>query len=805
MNHFLHDLRYGVRALAKAPGFAASAIVTLALGIGATTAMFTVVDGVLLKPLGYRDADRIVALSTLFTNRGRAIPRLTGGDYVDIRAQREAFGAIATYYGGEMGVQVAGRAEFVGTMLTGTEFMNVFGVAPLHGRLFNADDAQQSAIVSLSFASRNFGGGERALGHSLSLEDRAYTIVGVVPPSFQFPARTEVWVAASRDPDILERTAYNYRTVAKLHDGVSVDAANAMLAALGAQLGAAYPTSNANKSFTASPLREQLVAPVRTTLLVLMGAVGLVLLIACANVANLTLARAAARSREIAVRAALGGTRRQIVRQLLAESLVLAFAAGVLGVVIASLSTDLLLLRGSDAVPLPRLSDVTVDWRVLLFAIGLCFASSVGFGLAPAFQASRVNLSDALKQAGSRGVMGGQSGSLRSALVVAQIASSFVLVIGAGLLFRSFLALASVQLGFRTDAMLVMYAHAPARTEADYVRVMQFEGELFERIRGLPGVESVAGAMGLPTGQYGSNGGYVLEGQGTMQHHAQELPQADFSLSSPGYFATMGIPLVRGRDFTDRDRAGSPPVAIVSEALARQSFPNQDPIGRRVQCGLDTESMTWMTIVGVVGNVRQDSPASALSPALYMPLAQHPYRANEVQVAVRTRIDPASMIAPVQQIVREMNPDVAMKFTTMDAMVGDAVAAPRFRTTLAISFATLALALAIMGVYAVMSYVTAQRASEFAIRAALGASAGAILRLVLRSAARLAAIGVAAGAALAVAASRVLATMLFGLKSTDALTYALVFAIVVPTVLLAAVLPAVRAARIDPLAALRND
>src|SRR5262245_23369796 len=805
MSYFLHELRSGARTLAKSPGFAAMAIATLALGIGATTAMFTVVDGVLLKPLRYRDADRIVVLSTMFTDRGRSIPRLTGGDYVDIRADRGAFAAIATYYGGEMGVQVAGRAEFVGTMLTGTEFMHVFGVSPVYGRLFDADDAQRAAIVSLPFATRNFGGGERALGQSLSLEDRVYTIVGVAPSAFQFPARTEVWVASAHDPEVLERTAYNYRTVAKLGDGVSVEAVNARLATLAAQLAAAYPNSNANKSFTASPLRDQLVAPVRTTLLVLMGAVGLVLLIACANVANLMLARATARSREMAVRAALGGTRWQIVRQLLAESLVLAFAAGVLGIVIASVSTDLLLLRGSHAVPLPRLADVAIDWRVLIFAIGLCVASSVGFGLAPAFQASRVDLSDALKQGGARGVLGGPSGSLRSALVVAQIASSFVLVIGAGLLFRSFLALASVQLGFRTDALLVMYAHAPARSEADYARVVQFERELFDRIRGLPGVESVAGAMGLPTGQYGSNGGYVLEGQGTMQNHPRDLPQADFSLSSPGYFPTMGIPLVRGRDFTDSDRAGSMPVAIVSEALARQSLPNQDPIGRRLQCGLDAEGMQWMTIVGVVGNVRQDSPTSAMSPALYMPLAQHPYRANEVQVAIRTAVDSLSLTGAVQQIVREMNPDVATKFTTLDAMVSDSVAAPRFRMTLATTFASLALLLAIMGVYAVMSYVTAQRTSEFAIRSALGASAGAILRLVLHDAARLAAVGVVAGATLAVAASRVLATLLFGLTGTDALTYATVFAIVLPLVLLAAVLPALRAAAVDPITALRGD
>jgi len=805
MSNFLQDLRYGQRTLVKSPGFATIAILTLALGIGATTAMFTVVDGVLLKPLRYRDADRIVALSTLFTNRGRAIPRLTGGDYIDIRADRDTFESIASYYGGEVGVQVANRAEFVGAMLTSTEFMTVFGGAPLYGRLFNADDAQRSAIVSLPFATRNFGSGESAIGQPLHLEDRSYTIVGVVPASFQFPERTEVWVASARNPEILERTAYNYKAVAKLREGVRIEAANARLATLGAQLAAAYPNSNKNKSFTARPLREQLVAPVRTTLVVLMGAVGLVLLIACANVANLTLARATARSRAMAVRAALGATRWQIVRQLLGESLVLALAAGVLGVVIASICTDALLLRGSDGVPLPRLTDVTIDWRVLLFAIDLCFVSSVGFGLAPAFQASRINLSDALKQAGTRGVLGGQSGSLRSVLVVAQIASSFVLVIGAGLLFRSFLTLVSVQLGFRTDAMLVMYAHAPARTLDDYVRVTQFENELFQRIRQMPGVVSVAGAMGLPTGQYGSNGGYVLDGQGTMQHHPQELPQADFSLSSPGYFSTMGIPLVRGRDFADADRHGSNPVVIISEALARQSFPNEDPIGHRLQCGLDPESMKWMTIVGVVGNVRQDSPASEASAAMYMPLAQHPYRANEVQVAIRTQVDPRLLIAPVKQIVREMNPEVATKFTTMDSMVSDSVAAPRFRTTLAISFAALALLLAIMGVYAVMSYVTVQRTGEFAIRAALGASPGAILRLVLRGAARLAAIGVVAGAALAVAVSRVLANMLFGLKSTDTLTYALVFAVVLPAVLLAALLPALRASRVDPLAALRDE
>ncbi|HVQ16941.1 MAG TPA: ABC transporter permease [Vicinamibacterales bacterium] len=804
MNTLVHELRQALRTLLKAPGFATTAILILALGIGATTAMFTVVDGVLLKPLGYREADRIVALSTVFTDRGRQIPRLTGGDFIDIRTARDTFEAIADYQGGEMGVQVSGGAEFVGTQLTGTEFMQAFGVLPLHGRFFTPDDAQRSAIVSPAFARRHFANAEAAIGETIRLEGRIYTIVGVAPEAFQFPQGTQVWLAAAADPEVLERTAYNYRAVARLRADVAIESANARLATVGARLATAYPRSNANKSFAAIPLQQQLVGPVRITLLVLMGAVSLVLLIACANVANLLLARAAVRSREIAVRAALGASRWRIVRQLLAESLVLALVAGALGVAIASLSTSALLSSASQNVPLPRLADVAVDWRVLLFSISLCVITSVGFGLAPAFQTSAIEARDALRKAG-RGGRGGPSASLRNTLVVTQIALSFVLLIGAGLLSRSFLSLTSVQMGFRTDSTLVMYAHIPAGTADEFSRVRLIQDALFQRIGQLPGVSSVAGAMGMPTGQYGSYGGYVIEGQGTMEEHAGALPSANFSLSSPGYFSTMGIPLVRGRDFIDRDLAGTTPVVIISEALAQRSFPNQDPIGRRLQCGLDRESMSWMTVVGVVGNVRQDTPASEMLAALYMPLAQHPYRGNEIQVAIHTAVNPETLTETVKQLVRDTNPEIATKFTTMNVMVSDSVSAPRLRTTLAVSFAALALLLTIIGVYAVVSYLTVQRRSEFAIRTAMGASSGAVVRMVVGGAARLAAIGLAAGAILALAVTRTLTTMLFELESTDATTYLIAFAIVLPVVLLAALLPAVRAARQDPIAALRND
>lgn len=806
MTSFLQDLRYGLRTLSKSRGFSIVAICTIALGIGATTAMFTVLDGVVLKPLQYADADRIVALNTKFTDRGRSIPRITGGDYVDLRQQREIFSAIATYAGGEMGVQVAGRAEFVGTMLTSTGFMNVFGATPLAGRIFNADDAERSAIVSAAFATRNFGSVAAAVGKSFRMEDHTYSIVGVVPATFRYPERTEVWLAAARDPQNVDRTAYNYRAVAKLRDGVSLDVANARLATFGDQLAQAYPDSNKNKSFAVRALQEQLVAPVRSTLLILMGAVGLVLLIACANVANLMLARSTERSREMAVRAALGASRGAIVRQSLAESLLLAVTGGALGVLLAIWTTRLVVFELGQRLALPRLGDIIVDARVLLFAIALCFIASVGFGLAPALQASRVNLSDALKHAGTRGVQGGQPARLRNVLVVAQIALSFVLVISAGLLFRSFLSLLSVDLGFRTESTLVMYAHAPAKTAGDYTRVVQFEEELFDRIRQLPGVTSVAGAMGLPTGDYGSNGGYVVEGQGSMtENRPAKLPQANFSLSGPAYFSTMGIPLLRGRDFTAADRDGSEPVVIISQALAKQSFPDRDPIGQRIQCGLDEATMRWMRIVGVVGDVRQDSPASDAAAAMYMPLAQHPFRANEVQVAIRTQLDPLSLVKPVQDVVRSMNPDVATKFTTMDTMVHESVAAPRFRTALAMTFAILALVLAAMGVYAVMSYVTVQRTGEFAVRAALGASPSAILKLVLAGAGKLALTGVAMGLLLTLISSRVLESLLFGLKSSDGLTYVVVCAVVVPAVLLAAFLPALRASRVDPLEALREQ
>jgi putative ABC transport system permease protein len=797
----LYELRYALRALKHNPSFTAIAVLTLALGIGANTAMFSVVNGVLLRPLGYPNASRIVQLKTSFTREGRSIPRVTGPDLIDIRTGTSTLEGASFYYGGELGVQMADHAEFVGTYLVAPNYFGVFGVEPVFGRTFEQRDARQSAVVSLPFAQRNFGSGVSALGQTIHMEGQAYQIVGVMPATFHFPQDANVWLAQTDSPEGMwsERSAYNYDSVALLRPGASLDAANAQLQTIGARLATAYPDSNKDKSFLVVPLQEQLVGSVRTTLYFLMGAVSLVLLIACANVANLLLARATARQREMAVRAALGATRTAIVRQLLMESGLLALAGGTLGLLLAFLGTRVLAQATAEQVGLPRLTEIQINWSVFGFAIAVSLASSLLFGLSPAWQAAKVNLSDELKQAG-RG-LAGSSNRLRNALVVAQVALSFALAIGAGMLFRSFLALNTVGLGYRTQGMLVMYAHDPARTLEDHLQAGRTLQNSVEQMKQVPGVTAAAAAMGVPTGQYGSNGGYVIDGQEFM--HATHMPQADFSLASPGYFATMDIPLQRGRDFTTSDTYEHPFVAIISESLARQSFPGKDPIGHSIECGLDKPK--WMTIVGVVADVRQDSPASLPGPTIYMPLQQHPYYANEVELVMRSAISPTALIDPVRGKMRSLNPEIATRFTTMEAMVADSIATPRLQMVLAGLFAGLALLLAMAGMYGVMSYVTTQRIPEFGVRMALGASPYKVVILVLSRAAQMVLLGVGIGLVLAFSATRVMNSMLYGLKATDAATYAGVLLAVTPIVVLAAAIPAWRAARVDPAIALRAE
>jgi len=799
------DFLFALRALRRSPGFTAVAILTLALGIGANTAMFTVMDGVLLKPLRYPDAGRIVAVNTHWKDSGKESPRTTGGDLMALREGMHSFEAFSYYHGGELGVQLPEKAEFVGAYQVDPEFFHVFSIPPLAGRLFNVEDAGRSAAVSAAFAKRNFGSAEKAIGETLHIEGEAFQIVAIMPTWFSFPRKAEVWAAVSFAPSNQNHGGYNYYSVAKLQPGVSAATANADLATVASQLEAAFPRDNRRKTFVVSPLQQQLAASVRPTLLMLMGAVALVLLIACANVANLMLARAAERSRELAVRAALGAAQSRLFALLLTESLVLAGTAAMLGLFLAFWGTQLILMASARFLPPARLSDIHMDWRVLVFAALAALVTTLVFGVAPAWQTSRANVHDALKQGGTRGLLGGGSSGVRNVLVVAQIALSLVLAFGAGLLFRTFLALNTVDLGYRTQGILVTYAHAPARTMPELIHAGQMFDDLFVRLRALPDVTSASGAVGLPAGQYDSNGSFAIEGRQDFDADDwRKLPNAGFRLASPNYFRTMGIPLLRGRDFTDADVYDQPFVVIISQELARQNFHDEDPIGHRIMCGLD-KSLEWMTIVGVVGDVRQHSPSSAPAPELYMPLRQHPGNGNEIEVVTRTSGDPAALVPTVQNTIRSIEPDVAIKFATMTDLVSDSVSAPRFRTVLAIIFAGLALLLALSGTYAVTSWVTTRRIPEFGLRAALGATPGNILGLVLGGAVRLAIAGALIGLATSLAFSRVLSTMLFGMKATDPSTYAVVLTAVLPVIVLAAVVPAAKAARVDPMIALRDE
>jgi putative ABC transport system permease protein len=799
----VQDIRFGLRVLRKNPGFTAVAVLTLALGIGATTAMFTVVDGALLKSLRYPEADRVVSIDTGWRDSTHEISRTSGGDVEDLRGAVGPFAAFSYYDGGAMGVQVNHGADFGGVYQVDPAFFQVFQVRPDFGRTFISEDAGRSAVVSAGFAARNFGSESAALGQTIAIESTAYEVVGVLPPTFQFPSQAAVWAAVSPIPQNLERTAYNYHSVARLKAGVTPEVADASLSALARRLSTAFPDSNRDKFFVVQPLQRLLSAPLRTSLVLLMAGVGLLLLIACTNVANLMLARVSARVRELAVRAAVGAGRWRIRRQLLSEGLLIGFGGCLLGIVLARAGTEGMLAIGARFIPPPLLADVRFDWRVLAFAMAASFLTSILFGTAPAWVAGRIDLQGAIKSGTSGGLSGDGTLPLRSFLVVAQVALSLTLAIASGLFVRTVLALRTSPLGYRTEGILVAYASAPAGTLAEALADNRSLDDLLRRLRKVPGVFSVAAAMGLPAGEYGSNGSFAIEGKQSFSGDMRRLPYAVFSLASPDYFATMGIPLLRGRGFNDGDLYDRPAVAVVSDSLTRQNFPNEDPIGHRIMCGLD--SPKWMTIVGVVGDVRQVSPAAQPGADLYMPLQQHPFMATDAEVVMRAVGNPRSLIPDVEKIIRTSDPSIALRFTTMGELVDDSIGAQRFRTAIASSFAALALLVAISGMYAVMSCVTAQRTAEFGVRAALGALPSNIVRMVMWIAARLAATGVLVGVLLSLATGKLLSSVLFGVKTTDPVTYLVVTVLVFAAIVLAAALPAWRASRIDPMAALRYE
>jgi predicted permease len=794
------DLRHGARVFERSPGFTAIAVLTLALGIGANTAIFSVVKAVLLQPPAYTEPDRIVAVQTLFTKTNRA-GSVSGGDYPDLVAEPSPFTAASRYAGGEVPVETGGQAEFVAAYGTDAGFADVFQLKPVAGRLITPDEFKTKATVAMvseGFAVRHFGDVNRAVGEVLHMEDSAISIVGVLPGGFHFPLKAELWFPMRFEN--MNRTAHNYRVIALLEPGTTTAAARAHLSAVGARLQQAFPATHTNKSFTATALIDFFVERSRMTLWLLMGSVALVLMVACANVANLLLARATARSREMALRAALGAGRRRLVRQLLVESALLGLAGGGLGLLLAFAGVDALLRLAPPN--LPRLEEIHVDMVALIFNLVISLGAAALFGLWPALRAARVDLHDALKQGGTRGVLGGGRGEwVRGALVSAEVGLALVLTLGAGLLFRSLLVLNAVDLGYQTAGRFVLTASIPARTEAQHLQAGATFERIFAALRELPGVSDAAGVMGLPTGPYGSNGLFAVEGMHEYStRDFDKLSQAGFRLTSPGYFAAMGVPLIAGRDFNERDLFDAEPVAIVSAALVRQVFQGQSPLGRRIKCGLDRD--VWMRVVGVVGDMRNDNPATPPGPELYMAYRQHPFYANDLHIVMRAQGD---VSAAARRAIAQINPGIPVKISTLEKFYSDAVALPRFRTLLLIVFAAVAAALATAGVYGVMSYAAAMRRSEMGVRIALGATGGDVVSMLVRSGARLAAIGLACGLAIAFSAGRLIDSMLYGIRPQDPLTVSAAVLLLGGAALLAALIPALRASRVDPALVLREE
>ena len=805
MERFLQDIRYAVRSLLRQLGFAATAILTLALGIGATTAIFSAIDAIVLRPLPFPRADRIVAVGNYWTKTGQQSTSVSAPDFHDWEAQNRSFSAMAYYVGGEISVTVNGHADYAAVYRVTPAFFDVLGARTEAGRLLSKEEQQpggpSAVVITDAFWRTHFNRDPAAVGATVKFNDTLFTIAGVLDRGIRFPARADIYLPGWRWPETTSRSAHNYAVVARLADGVTLDQARGDMTAVAERLAAAYPNTNATKLTFVIPLQEQMIGTTKDTLYLLFGAVGLVLLIACANVANLLLARSTVREREMVVRAAVGASRGRLVRQLLTESAVLGITAGMLGAWIARLG--MLALVSIAPQDLPRLEEVHVDTTALAFAIAVALLASVLFGLAPAVQLSQVQLVDGLRQGGKGSSIGARGGLARSMFVVAEIALAVLLVSGAGLLARSLSALMAVNLGFAPDRILVLQTNVPVSESQDASRATDFYRGLLGELRAVPGVTAIAGVRGLPTAPR-SNGGYWIEGGPGPDQTGVRSKQAVFTVVTPEYFRTMAIPIKVGRDFTDRDRHDAPFVAIVNEALAKQAFPGENPIGKRIQCGLD--SPNFMAIVGVVGDVRTKGPALAPGPEIYMPFEQHPSFSKALDIVARTSTpDPLALTDTLRRKISARNPDVPVKATTMTSTLETASATPRFQTFLLLTFAVVALALAMAGVYGVMAYTVNQRIPELGVRIALGASPETILGLVFGEGARLAALGLAAGLALALLSGRVLQGVLFGVTPHDPVILASVTVVVTIATLLACYIPGRRAVRVDPMVALRAE
>jgi putative ABC transport system permease protein len=801
MHTLWQDLRYAVRGLRHRPGFAAVAVTTIALGIGANTAVFSVVNAVLLRSLPYRDPASLMLVRE--ARPDGSLNTVSFPNFTDWRKQAGIFRSMALFR--EERFTLAGRAEpeRLSGALVSADFFRVLGLEPAAGRQFSADEDQAGrdgvAVISHGLWQTRFGGAGDVIGRVLTVDGSPVTVIGVAAAGLRYPAGVDIWVPVSRDAaDILEnRGLHAYFVVARLLPGVGPQSAQAELGAVAARLGAEYPASNRGWGVAVEALQESLVHEVRPTLLVLLAAVGFVLLIAATNVANMMLARAAARRRELSIRTALGASRSRLVRQLLTESVVLALLGGGLGLVLAVWGVDALLALGPEG--LLRGRAAAVDGPVLVFTLVISVLTSLIFGLVPAVHAARQAPEAALREDG-RAAGGVERQRTRRLLVVAEIALSLLLMFGAALMVQSFLRLQSVDPGFEARGVVTARLSVSPGA-ADTAHVIGFYRDVVQRVAAMPGITAAAAVSYLPLGREGARYRFSVQGQPPVE--PQLRPGADFYAVTPGYFGTLGIPLLQGRDLGPQDRWDAPGSVVINESIARRFWPGQSPIGTRLTFGEPAEG-AWLTVVGVVPDVKQRSLAGETRPQVYAAEAQ--VGMSDMALVARTSLDPVTFAPAIREIVRELDKEVPVsEIRTLDDLRNASISTDRFRTLMISIFALVALVLAAIGVYGVIAYGVAQRSRELGIRMALGARRTEILRLVVQDGMLPVLTGMAVGVLGAMGLSRLIGSLLYAVEPLDPPTFAAVSALIGIVALAACLLPARRATRVDPMRALRSE
>ncbi|HJQ25186.1 MAG TPA: ABC transporter permease [Blastocatellia bacterium] len=812
MNTLWQDMRYGWRMLRKRPGFTFVAVLTLALGIGANTAIFSVVQAVLLRPLPVREPERLVTFWLSAPAKGMTEINLPQGLFAFCRDRAQTFEGMAAYDTGSATLTGGGEPERVSNANVTFDYFSVLGQGPLYGRAFTAQEDTPGnnhvAIISYELWQRRFGGDLAVLDKPLRLNNEPFVLIGIMPQGFGFPHPAErsdfphidLWVPLGLDAQ--NNSFWNYSVTGRLKPGVTVAEARSEIAALGDAYARAQhlpQENNEGGGVVMMPLTERIVGAVRTPMLVLMAAVGFVLLIACANIANLLLARAGGRYREVAIRCCLGASHWRIVAQMLIESVLLALAGGAGGLLLAAWGVDGIKLLASANIP--RLDQARLDVTVLLFALGAALLTGVLCGLAPALRATRVDLQEALKDS-ARSTASRAGRRLNSTFVIAQIALSLVLLIGAGLLLESFHNLLAVDPGFRAENVLSGRLELPEDQYKTGAQVKNFYAQLLERVERLPGVRAAGLCQVVPFSGGGDGDEFTVEGQEPSPGDA--VPVAWYRNATPGYFAAMGIPILKGRAFAETDTETSPRVAIVDEKVARTYWPDQDPLGKRVRIGRAARGNPWLTVVGVVASVKNRHLDEDARYYLYLPFAQSYDR--ETSLVIRAAGDPESLIPAVRQQVAVLDKQLPLyEVETVEQAIARSVGAKRLTNLLLAGFAATALLLAVLGIYGVMSLNVSSRVNEFGIRMALGAQSGDVLRLALRQGLWLILLGVGIGLAAALALTRLMASLLYGVSPTDPATFTGTALLLAGVALAACFVPARRATKVDPMIALRYE